>query len=93
MDHNIERLRSMIAPAGSGCRCALDDGFLCALLERYPCYELAAYHACLTLAQDDSLALPDGTKLPAQRAYWLSRAAELRPTRTGLLRRADEVTV
>ena len=91
MNYDIDRLRSMIAPARGGQSCALGDGFLFELLERYPCYELAAYHACLSLAQDDSLTLPDGTKLPSQRAYWLSRAAELRPSGSRVMRRADEV--
>ena len=90
MNHDISRLRALIAPPDGGGQCNISDDTLAALLMRYPCYELAAYHACLMLARDDSLTLPDGTQLPSQREYWLSRAAALRPSHTGGLRRADD---
>lgn len=91
MLRDINRLRRIISAPGGGC-CTLDDTALSELLERYPCYELAAYHACIIMAQEDSLRLPDGTTIPSQRAYWLSRARQLRPARSRTVVRADEVT-
>ena len=90
MRSDISRLRALIAPPDDGCRCILKDEVLAALLKKYPCFELAAYYACILLARNDSLTLPDGTQLPSQREYWLSRAAALRPSRTRTLRRADD---
>ncbi len=91
MLHDIDRLRGIIG-SPQGCGCALSDEALYALLARYPCYELAAYHACVMMAREDSLELADGTHIPSQREYWLTRARELRPSRTGTVVRADEVT-
>ena len=91
MLRDIKRLRDIIG-SPQGCGCVLDDQTLYRLLQRYPCYELAAYHACIMMAREDSLELSDGTRIPSQRDYWLTRAAELRPTRTGTVGRADEVT-
>ena len=82
MKSDIDRLRALIAPPVDGYRCDLKDEVLEALLKKYPCFELAAYCACMLLARNDSLAMPDGTQLPSQREYWLSRAAILRPSRT-----------
>ena len=92
MLRDINRLREIIG-SPQGCGCALSDEMLYRLLTRYPCYELAAYHACIMMAREDSLELPDGTRIPSQREYWLTRAAELRPVRSGTVKRADEVSV
>lgn len=89
MPGDINKLRRIISAPSCGGR-VLDDQTLSALLERYPCYELAAYHACIIMAQDDSLRLPDGTDIPSQRQYWLNRARQLRPVRDRPLKRADE---
>ena len=89
MLRDIDRLRGIIG-SPQGCGCALPDETLYRLLARYPCYELAAYHACIMMAREDSLTLADGTVIPSQRDYWLTRAAELRPVRSGTVRRADE---
>ena len=92
MLRDLSRLRDIIG-CPQGCGCTLSDDTLYSLLLRYPCYELAAYHACIMMAREDSLELSDGTRIPSQRQYWLTRAAELRPTRTRSLARADEVNV
>lgn len=75
---------------GGECECTLSDCQLGALLERYPCYELAAYHACMLMAQNDGMRLPDGTVTPDQSGYWLRMALTFRPCASGSVRRADE---
>ena len=93
-ENDIRRLRGLIAPPGEDAPCCpFSSVQLYALLENHGSCENAAYHACLLLARDDSVSLPDGTSLPSQREYWLMRAAALRPKRGGMLRRADEVSV
>lgn len=88
---SVARLRGMIEPAGcAGGGTALSDDALGALLDEYPCYELAAYHACLRLAQNSELRLADGTSAPSQENYWLRMAQVFRPSRSGSLCRADE---
>lgn len=89
---DIQKLRAMLgSPPGSGeCECGLSDGQLGSILERYPCYELAAYHACLLMAQNDGIRLADGTVMPDQSEYWLRLALTFRPCASGTVRRADE---
>lgn len=80
-------------PGCSGAdKCFLTDEQLLILLELYPCYELAAYHACLMMAQRTDMRLSDGTDTPDQSVYWLRRALSFRPNGGGILRRADEVS-
>lgn len=80
----------MLTPPGECESCPMSDRALRELLTRYPCYELAAYHACMLLAQESAIRLADGTTAPSQRRYWLSMAQTFRPVRGGVLRRADE---
>ena len=88
---DIARLRGMLEPAGcAGGGVALSDGALGALLDEYPCFELAAYHACLRLSQNTELRLADGTAAPSQENYWRRMAAVFRPQRGGCIKRADD---
>lgn len=73
------------------CGCPLSDDTLMALLEMYPCYELALYHACMLLARDSSLRLSDGTQAASQSRYWLRLALSYRPSHTKSICRADSV--
>ncbi len=77
--------------ACEGCGCFLSDEQLCVLLMQYPCFELAAYHACILMAQRTDLRLSDGTTVPDQSSYWLRCALSLRPNNSRPLCRADEV--
>lgn len=86
------KLRSMLnLPSGEGCTCFLTNEVLEGLLERYPCLELAAYHACLVMAQRTDMKMTDGTSVPDQSGYWLRRAMQFRPYAGKALCRADEV--
>lgn len=88
----VSRLRRLLGSADcENCGCFLTDEQLSALLTQYPCYELAAYHACLLMAQRTDLRLPDGTSTPDQSAYWLRCALSFRPNVSRPLARADEV--
>ncbi len=88
----VARLRSMLnVSAGEGCSCFLSDEMLSELIDRYPCLELAAYHACLLMAQRTDMKMSDGTTIPDQSGYWLRRAVGFRPYSGRILRRADEV--
>lgn len=93
-EFNITKLRTMLELPGcsEAGKCFLTDEQLLALLERYPCYELAAYHACIIMAQRTDMRLSDGTDIPDQSAYWLRRALSFRPKMGGQVRRADEVS-
>lgn len=93
-DFNITKLRRMIELPGcsEAGKCFLTDEQLLTLLELYPCYELAAYHACLMMAQRTDMRLSDGTDIPDQSVYWLRRAISFRPNSGGSLCRADEVS-
>ena len=73
------------------CGCFLSDDQLGTLLTVYPCFELAAYHACILMAQRTDLRLSDGTSTPDQSVYWLRCALCFRPDGCRTLRRADEV--
>ena len=73
------------------CGCFLSDDQLDDLLTRFPCYELAAYHACIMMAQRTDLRLSDGTTTPDQSGYWLRCALTFRPGGSRALCRADEV--
>lgn len=92
-DFNITRLRRLLELPGcpAAGKCFLTDEQLITLLEMYPCYELAAYHACLMMAQRTDMRLSDGTDIPDQSLYWLRRAIAFRPNGGSSLRRADEV--
>ena len=86
---NIQHLRAMLDTAGECAVCTLSDLTLGELLKRYPCYELAAYRACILLSQEGAMRLADGTATPSQSRYWLRRAADFRPNTGRALRRAD----
>lgn len=87
--NKLRRVLTVSAAACGCCGCPLSDDTLAALLEMYPCYELALYHACMLLARDSSLRLSDGTAAPSQSRYWLRLALSFRPSRTGTVNRAD----
>jgi len=91
---NIERLRAMLAPAGCPkAALPLSDEELAAVLTWYPCFELAAYHVCLRLAQNDATRLSDGTQTSSQENYWLRMARVFRPDAGRVVRRADDAEV
>ena len=50
----------------------------------------AAYTACLSLAKETGLRLPDGTTLPNDAPYWMRLARVYRPSASKTLPRADE---
>jgi len=86
------KLRSMLnVSEGEGCTCFLSNEILSDLIARYLCLELAAYHACILMAQRTDMKMSDGTTIPDQSGYWLRRAMEFRPYSGRQLRRADEV--
>ena len=89
----IAKLRKMINVSGNGCSCFLGVELLENLLERYPCYELAAYHACIIMAQRTDMRLSDGTEMPDQSSFWLRCALAFRENKSRPLCRADEVSV
>lgn len=93
-DALIAKLRNMLnVSEGEGCSCFLSNEMLGELIDRYPCLELAAYQACLLMAQRTDMKMSDGTTIPDQSGYWLRRAMGFRPYSGRILRRADEVRV
>ena len=88
----LTKLKKMLSTVDcENCGCFLTDGQLSDLLTQYPCYELAAYHACILMAQRTDLRLSDGTSVPDQSSYWLRCALRFRPNSSRPLTRADEV--
>lgn len=51
----------------------------------------ATYEGLLIKAEDDSIALPGGLKVPSNQNYWLNLAKKYRPNRTGNMLRCDDV--
>lgn len=90
MFNKLKRALTISAADCNCCGCPLSDDTLSTLLEMYPCYELALYHACLLLSRDSSLRLSDGTQAASQSRYWLRLALSYRPCASTTLRRADE---
>lgn len=91
-EENITKLRNLLnTTQDTGCSCFLGDNALGELIDRYPCLELAAYQACLLMAQRTDMKLSDGTSIPDQSGYWLRRAMSFRPYSGRVLSRADEV--
>ena len=86
---DLQKLRALLGSPGGECGYPLNDATLTALLEKYPCYELAAYQACLLMARSDAVRLPDGTATPDQSGYWKRLALTFRPNRGGTVCRAD----
>jgi hypothetical protein len=70
------------------------DDQLLFFLDMYD-YDLqrTAYHVLLRKAQNTQITLGSGIALPDNSAYWLRLAATQRPSRTGMLKRADEPEV
>ena len=92
LNDSVIKLKRMLGTVDcEGCGCFLTDEQLCCLLTQYPCFELAAYHACILMAQRTDLKLSDGSSVPDQSSYWLRCALRFRPNSSRPLIRADEV--
>ena len=86
---NMSQMETLTAMLTDDCgKCPLGTERLRVLLRVYGTARSAAYHACLELASSTQLR-SEGTTLPEQREYWLTRAAQMRRSRTGTIRRAD----
>lgn len=84
----IDLIRSALDEAGEAR--TLTDAQLQAFLERANGDENGAiYLGALAKARVDAAALPDGTSVSSNRAYWLGLAAAFRPNRGGALSRED----
>jgi len=83
-------LRAMLSQPGECECCPLSETTLLWLLSRYDSYEQAAYQACVMLSQDCAMRMSDGTTAPSQSRYWLNLALTFRPSRGGIVGRADE---
>lgn len=85
----LERLEKMLALPGCE-HSPMSRDELCDLLYKYGDIEKAAYHGCIKLAQRSAITAADGTSMPDQRDFWLSMAAMYRPSRSRIIRRADD---
>ena len=88
-------LRETAADSECDCPCAsgFTDAALLLLLEKHGGdLRAASYEGLLLKAEDNSLSLPDGLQLDANRDYWLRLASLYRPTVARNIPRADEVT-
>ena len=87
-DEKLKCLKAMLEEDGE-CR-MLTDEMLSSLLDQAGGdLRKAAYHGALRKARDDSITLPDGTRLESQRDYWLTVARSYRENRSGGMQRAD----
>ena len=72
-----------------GCR-VIDDARLAQIIdEAHGDFRQAVYLGAMYKSENDGIALPDGTRLPGHRDYWLTIAQTYRPNLSGTMPRAD----